>query len=174
MKLKLTNYSPAPFLFDSNQFSWNTHTGSYHPRRRNTGFEFNCSTLANYRSRLRAQIKKTHTHGKFKNRLILDRTKKRSICYKKLENKFILSKVFFFRQRMVQDIELSLFFMKYFGISYTEATQTSNKSGKYKLIRRPAPYKTTTRTCQLTKKIPTLALSPCLNSTSNLLLRPNL
>lgn len=96
MKLKLTNYSPAPFLFDSNQFSWNTHTGSYHPRRRNTGFEFNCSTLANYRSRLRAQIKKTHTHGKFKNRLILDPTKKRSICYKKLENKFILSKVFFF------------------------------------------------------------------------------
>ena len=98
MKLKLTNYSPAPFLFDSNQFSWNTHTGSYHPRRRNTGFEFNRSTLANYRSRLRAQIKKkthTHTHGKFKNRLILDRTKKRSICYKKLENKFILSKVFF-------------------------------------------------------------------------------
>lgn len=47
---------------------------------------------------------------------------------------------------MVQDIELSLFFMKYFGISYTEATQTSNKTGKYKLIRRPAPYKTTTRT----------------------------
>lgn len=42
---------------------------------------------------------------------------------------------------MVQDIERSLFFMKYFGISYTEATQTSNKSGKYKLIRRPAPYK---------------------------------
>ena len=24
MKLKLTNYSPAPFLSDSNQFSWNT------------------------------------------------------------------------------------------------------------------------------------------------------
>ena len=174
MKLKLTNYSPAPFLFDSNQFSWNTHTGSYHPRRRNTGFEFNCSTLANYRSRLRVQLKKTHTHM-VNLRIGWYSIGQRNVQFVTKNMRTNLSWVkFFFRQRMVQDIELSLFFMKYFGISYTEATQTSNKSGKYKLIRRPAPYKTTTRTCQLPKKIPTLALSPCLNSTSNLLLRPNL